>query len=164
MEYLYSPWRSQYFCEDHKNGCIFCEISKDVTEKHFVFYSDEICYGVMNLYPYTPGHLMLIPHRHIDSPNLLLQEEWIHISSLVPNVCEMLYAFGATGINTGINIKEAGGAGIPQHLHWHFVPRFERDTNFMTSIAQTRVYGREFNEIFAKIKKLANQYLQGGKQ
>lgn len=161
MEILYAPTRGNYLKHGIGEGCVFCDISCNTgkDEEHFVFYRDEICFGVMNLYPYSPGHLMFIPHKHIDSPHLLDASEWLHISSLTRRACEMLYAFGAKGINSGINVRSAGGAGIPDHLHWHLVPRFERDTNFMTSIAQTRIYGCEFQEIFNQIKQLSHEFL-----
>lgn len=161
MDIIYAPTRGEYLKNGGGESCVFCEISEQTQKdkEHYVFYRDEVCFGVMNLYPYTPGHLMFIPHKHIDSPHLLSLQEWLHLSSLVQKACEMLYEFGAQGINTGINIKSAGGAGIPDHLHWHLVPRFARDTNFMTSIAQTRIYGCQFEEIFNKILKLSQEFL-----
>ncbi|ANV98601.1 HIT family hydrolase [Helicobacter enhydrae] len=158
MDYLYAPYREEYLKNGTGDGCVFCQISQSTDdEKHFVFYRDDTCFGVMNLYPYTPGHIMFIPHLHLDSPHLCSKELWLHLSECVQWGCEILYEFGAKGINTGINIKKAGGAGIPQHLHWHLVPRFECDTNFMTSIAQTRIYGSVFEECYKKIKTIAEQ-------
>lgn len=161
METLYAPTRRNYLKGLTEGVCPFCTISQEAQrdDEYFVFYRDSLCFGVMNLYPYTPGHLMFIPHLHVDSPDLLSEESWKHLSSLVRQGCEMLYAFGARGINVGINIRGAGGAGIPDHLHWHLVPRFDRDTNFMTSIAQTRIYGCDFREIFEEMKQLSQKYL-----
>lgn len=161
MDIVYAPMRGEYLKNGAGQTCVFCEISqqKEKDEQHYVFYRDELCFGVMNLYPYTPGHFMFIPHKHLDSPHLLSEEQWLHLSKMVQKGCEMLYAFGAKGINTGLNIKDAGGAGIPQHLHWHLVPRFDKDTNFMTSIAQTRIYGCEFDAIFTTITKLSKEFL-----
>ncbi|RDU73476.1 HIT domain-containing protein [Helicobacter aurati] len=124
-----------------------------------VFYNDSLCYAVMNLYPYTPGHFMLIPHTHVDSPSLLSQETWLHLSKLSQKAIAMLEEYGADGINMGINIKQAAGAGIPKHLHVHFVPRFTGDTNFITAIGNTRVYGVEFARIFDRMVELAKKYL-----
>lgn len=161
MQYLYSPWRGAYLQgKEKKCECIFCHLSKVEVGQEWVFYKDEICYGVLNAYPYTPAHFMFIPHKHVDSPHLLEEKEWLHISKKVLQGVSMLYEFGADGINTGINIKEAGGAGIPQHLHWHILPRFKRDTNFMTAIAECRIYGCDFEEIFNTMLALAKKYLK----
>ncbi|STQ86598.1 HIT domain-containing protein [Helicobacter muridarum] len=131
----------------------------EIEKELYVFYNDSLCFGVMNLYPYTPGHFMLIPHSHVDSPSLLSQEIWLHINGIGQRAIAMLEEYGASGINMGINIRQAAGAGIPKHLHLHFVPRFESDTNFITVIGNTRVYGIEFKLIFDKITKLAEKYL-----
>ena len=142
--------------------CVFCAISSqnDKDKQNHVFYRDSICFGVMNLYPYTPGHFMLIPHKHVDSPTLLSQDEWLHINMLSQKAINMLEEYGASGINMGINIRQAAGAGIPKHLHLHFVPRFLGDTNFITAISNARVYGVNFDEIFDKITCLAKKYLE----
>ncbi len=159
---IYAPWRSEYFSTTSSNECTFCLISntKDYDIKNHVFYRDSICFGVMNKYPYTPGHFMIIPHRHIDTPTLLSKDEWLHINKLSQLAICMLEEYGANGINMGINIKQAAGAGIPNHLHIHFVPRFEGDTNFITTIGDSRIYGIDFDSIFDKILSLSKKHLR----
>ncbi|TLD97177.1 HIT family protein [Helicobacter trogontum] len=161
LSHIYSPWRSGYFTTDSNDVCVFCEIANNPHNdvKNRVFYRDSICFGVMNLYPYIPGHFMLIPHKHIDTPTLLSQEEWQHLHILSQKSIAMLEEYGASGINMGINIKKAAGAGIPEHLHLHFVPRYEGDTNFITTIANSRVYGVDFDSIYDKISCLAKKHL-----
>lgn len=156
MQHIYCPWRSDYF-KNKVDGCVFCDISNNPNEdeNNRVFYRDEICFGIMNLYPYTPGHFMIIPHKHVDTPSSLLLEEWLHIQKLSFGAFRLLEEYGCSGINTGINIKKAGGAGIPEHLHMHFVPRYIGDTNFITSIGDSRIYGINFDSIFEKIKALS---------
>ncbi|MGP1451085.1 MAG: HIT family protein [Wolinella sp.] len=156
MENIYAPWRSAYFGEV-RDGCVFCNISKNPNEDDMqkVFYRDELAFAVMNKYPYTPGHFMIIPHMHVDSPVLLPEETWLHLNALVRRGVGLLEEFGAHGVNYGINIKQSAGAGIPAHLHLHLVPRWGGDTNFITSISDSRVYGVDFEEIFQKIKALA---------
>lgn len=161
---VYSPWRTQYFSDedsrnlDSKDTCIFCEISKCENPKSkYVFYKDSICYCVMNLYPYMPAHFMVIPHRHVDSPTLLDIDEWLHIAKISKKAIKLLETYGAEGINMGINIKQAAGAGIPKHLHLHFVPRFIGDTNFITAISHCRVYGLDFDKVFDRILELSNE-------
>ncbi len=161
MENLYAPWRSAYFSEK-VDGCVFCHISCNKDDDHIqkVFYRDLVCFGVMNKYPYTPGHIMLIPHTHVDVPLLLPQKEWLHIQVLAQKCITMLLdGFGAQGVNMGINIKRSAGAGIPDHLHIHLVPRWNGDTNFITAVADTRIYGVDFEDIYEKIKTLAQEFL-----
>ncbi|MDU7692767.1 MAG: HIT domain-containing protein [Helicobacter sp.] len=160
MQRIYSPWRAEYF-DKSPSSCIFCEISKNPQndDKNFVFYRDSRIFGVMNLYPYTPGHILLIPHDHIKSPELLDPSIYTHLFEIAKSAMLMLYDFGADGINMGLNIQKAAGAGIPDHLHLHLLPRFENDANFMLSIFETRVYGHNFEQIFQQIKTLAQKYL-----
>lgn len=161
MEYVYAPWRSEYFGKK-KEECIFCSISQsiDKDEEQGVFYRDSDCFMVMNRYPYTPGHFMIIPHTHTDSPLGLDDESWMRVSLLCKKSVKVLEEFGAEGVNSGINIKQVAGAGIPNHLHIHMVPRFRGDTNFITSISDTRVYGVDFDSIYRKISSIAKEILR----
>ena len=161
MEHIYSPWRAKYFEEELK-GCVFCEISLNPKEdeENFVFYRDEICFCVMNRYPYTPGNFLIIPHDHIDSPTSLDRAVWGHLNDIAQKCIALLEEFGSLGVNYGINIKKVAGAGIPQHLHIHLVPRYEGDTNFFTTISQCRTYGVDFKVIYQKIKTLAHKHLR----
>ena len=163
MQRLYSPWRSEYV-STHKNidGCVFCHISENSQDdsKSHILYRDELCFIVMNKYPYTPGHFMIIPHLHTDKLEELPSETWLHMSALAQKGVRLLKeGFGAHGVNIGMNLGKAGGAGIAEHIHMHLVPRFERDTNFITSIADTRVYSTDFERIYIKIKGLIPKYL-----
>lgn len=161
MDRIYSPWRSQYF-GSKGNDCVFCDISKhpECDEENRVFYRDSVCFGVMNRYPYTPGHFMIIPHFHTDTPDILPQTDWLHIHKLSQKAVSLLYEYGANGINIGMNIKKAGGAGIPEHIHLHILPRYTGDTNFFTTIAEGRTYGVDFDLVFEKIKKLAQKHFK----
>lgn len=160
MERVYAPWRKAYLEDeemDDKVDCIFCYLSRSAAQdrKHKVFYRDSHCFAVMNRFPYTPGHFMIIPHFHADSPRTLPVEIWSHLHTIGHHGTELLMQFGALGVNYGINIKEDSGAGIPAHLHLHLVPRRRGDTNFITTIGETRVYGLDFEEVFLRISSLA---------
>jgi diadenosine tetraphosphate (Ap4A) HIT family hydrolase len=161
-EILYAPWRDEYVTNDKIQGCVFCHIStheKDDEALH-VLYRDEHCFMVMNKYPYTPGHFMIIPHKHTDKLEELPSETWLHMSALAQKGVRLLKeGFGAHGVNIGMNLGSAGGAGIAEHIHMHLVPRFNRDTNFITSIADTRVYSTDFEKIYKKIKNLLPLYI-----
>lgn len=159
MDRIYAPWRSKYF-GSCAQGCVFCTIASNPQddEKNRVIYRDDKIFGVMNLYPYTPGHFMLIPLAHCDSPEELPLEIWLHLHKFSHKAANVLYEYGAQGVNMGLNIKKAGGAGIPEHLHMHFVPRYIGDTNFITSIGEARTYGMDFDSVYAKIKVLGAKY------
>lgn len=181
MEYLYAPWRSGYFIQKNAE-CVFCAISQgaqssldveslksNVAEDstlrqadlaNRVFYRDDKVFCVMNKFPYTPGHFLIIPHTHTHSPELLEMDIWLHLQKIAHKSVALLKEFGAKGINLGMNIERAGGAGIPEHLHLHLIPRFIGDTNFFTTIGDSRAYGVDFDAIFQRICKLAQVYLK----
>jgi diadenosine tetraphosphate (Ap4A) HIT family hydrolase len=159
---LYAPWRDEYVSGKKIEGCVFCHISshQEEDEELQVLYRDEYCFIVMNRYPYTPGHFMIIPHLHTDKLEELPNETWLHISALAQKSVRLLKeGFGAQGVNIGMNLGKAGGAGIAEHIHMHLVPRWERDTNFITAIADTRVYSTDFEKIYKKIKDLVPKYI-----
>lgn len=151
---MYAPWRSDYITGEQIEGCIFCHISShagDDNELH-VLYRDEYCFVVMNRYPYTPGHFMIIPHLHTDKLEALESEVWLHIADLAQKGVRLLKeSFNAQGVNIGMNLGGAAGAGIADHIHLHLVPRWRGDTNFITSVAETRVYSTDFEKIYQKI-------------
>ena len=159
---LYAPWRDEYVTNEKIQGCVFCHIStheKDDNEL-LVLYRDEYCFIVMNKYPYTPGHFMIIPHFHTDKLEELESEVWLHMSQLAQKGVRLLKeGFGAHGVNIGMNLGASAGAGIAEHIHMHLVPRFNRDTNFITSIGQNRVYSTDFDKIYEKIKSLIPKYI-----
>lgn len=161
MDYMYAPWRSQYFNEK-KQGCVFCAISLDSEkdEEHHVLYRDEHCFIVMNRYPYSPGHFMVIPHFHTDALEALEPKVWLHIASIAQRCVQMLkHGLGAQGVNLGMNLGKSGGAGIAEHIHYHILPRWQGDTNFITTLANTRVYGSDFEEIYHRLKKSVPEYI-----
>ncbi len=159
---LYAPWRDEYINDKEIKGCVFCHISQhpDEDENLHLLYRDEFCFIVMNRYPYTPGHFMIIPHLHTDKLEELPSEVWLHISDLAQKCVRLLKdGIGAHGVNIGMNLGSAGGAGIAEHIHMHLVPRWSRDTNFMTSIAQNRVYSTDFVKVYKKIRDLIPSYI-----
>ena len=158
---LYAPWRDEYIAGAKIEGCVFCHISAnaDKDAEFHILHRDEFCFVVMNKYPYTPGHFMIIPHLHTDKLEELESETWLHMSALAQKGVRLLKeGFGAHGVNIGMNLGAAGGAGIAEHIHMHLVPRFNRDTNFITSITDTRVYSTDFEKIYKKMKSLIPKY------
>ncbi|SKB26207.1 HIT family protein [Malaciobacter marinus] len=160
MEKIYAPWRHEYVTEDKIKGCVFCHIGKNLDdEKLQVVFSDELCYVVMNKYPYSPGHMMVIPYTHTDKIEDLDDEVWLRISLRVKQGVKLLKdVMNAHGVNIGMNLSDAAGAGIAEHVHYHLLPRWKGDTNFITVIGQTRVYPADFDEIFKRLKNSATKY------
>lgn len=162
MQYLYAPWRDEYIKNNKSCGCPFCDIVANPWDDkaNRVLYRDELCFIVMNLYPYTPGHFMVIPNKHLDNIESLEKETWLHMSELVQKCVRMLKEeMKVMGVNIGMNLGPCAGAGIAEHVHYHIVPRWERDTNFITTISDTRVFSTDFDAIFEKILKNLQKYL-----
>lgn len=160
MEHLYAPWRYSYVSDEKIKDCVFCHISENKDdEKYQVLFSDEHCFIVMNKYPYSPGHFMVVPHFHTSNIEDLDEIVWERVSKRVKQAVKFIKEImPCEGVNIGMNLGKAAGAGIEQHVHYHLVPRWIGDTNFITSIAQTRVYPASFNEIFSKLKNNSNKY------
>ena len=156
MESLYAPWREQYVTHINDiKGCVFCHASAtaDSDDELGILYKDEHCFVVMNKYPYAPGHFMVIPHTHVENLEDLDKDVWLRMNELAYEGVKLIKeVVNAQGVNIGINLGQAAGAGIAEHLHLHLVPRWGRDTNFMTSIAGQRVYSSDFNRIYKEMK------------
>ena len=154
MDYLCAPWRSEYFTEK-RSGCPFCDAAADAAfdDRNGVLFRARHCFGVMNLYPYSPGAFMVIPYEHVDNIECLSDDAWAEMSRYVrAGVGILKRTLGANGINIGMNLGAAAGAGIAEHVHYHLVPRWQRDTNFITTIANVRVNGVSFAPLFEKLK------------
>jgi diadenosine tetraphosphate (Ap4A) HIT family hydrolase len=160
MEHLYAPWRYSYVSDEKIKNCVFCHISKNKDdEKYQVLFSDEYCFVVMNKYPYSPGHFMVVPNFHTSNIEDLDDEIWQRVSKRVKQAVKLLKdVMPCEGVNIGMNLGKAAGAGIEQHVHYHLVPRWIGDTNFITTIGQTRVYPASFQEIFCKLKNNSKKY------
>lgn len=154
LEYLCAPWRSEYFGKK-ESGCVFCRVAKspEFDTQNGVLFRAKHCFGVMNLYPYSPGAFMVIPYNHSDNIESLSLEVWLEMSQKVRKGVEILKQNANTdGVNIGMNLGKAAGAGIAEHVHYHLVPRWSGDTNFITTIAGVRVNGVPFAEIYEKLR------------
>ena len=154
MQHLCAPWRSEYF-STKKDSCVFCDvINSDDDDKNGVLFRAKHCFGIMNLYPYSPGHFMIIPNQHTDKIEELDEQTWFEMSKFVRLGVEILKKeLYANGVNIGMNLGKAAGAGIAEHVHYHLVPRWSGDTNFITTISDVRVNGTPFHPLFEKLKK-----------
>jgi ATP adenylyltransferase len=143
MERLWSPWRMEYILastdEPEDAGCIFCRI-RDGEQEERVLARSDLGYVTLNRYPYSPGHLLVIPNRHVGELEELTDEESLALQLLLGrSVAALREEYGPHGFNLGMNLGRVAGAGIPDHLHWHVVPRWSADTSFMPVVGQTIV-------------------------
>jgi ATP adenylyltransferase len=143
MERLWSPWRHAYItaADPRPAGCVFClAADPHQPDRSLVVADGTHAFVILNLYPYNSGHLMVVPRRHLDALGLATADELQEIITLVRDA-ELVLAevYRPAGINVGMNLGRAAGAGIADHLHVHLVPRWEGDTNFVTVVGETRV-------------------------
>ena len=159
MQYLYAPWRDKYFDSD-KSICPFCEYKNKSDDELGIIFRAKYSYVIMNAYPYSGGHFMVIPYEHIENLEDLDNETWKEICDLVKIGVKILKEkLNAQGVNIGMNLGDMAGAGIAKHCHYHLVPRWFKDTNFITTIANTRVCGSDLEKIRQILKKAYEEYL-----
>jgi ATP adenylyltransferase len=158
MKNLWSPWRSQYIesfkHEQAGDNCIFCEAAKkDISDLgNLLVRKSEKIIVVMNLFPYNNGHLMVLPARHVGSLQEITKEESHELIDelfLAEKVLNKIYS--PQGFNIGANLGRAGGAGIDDHIHFHILPRWNGDTNFMPVIGEVRVISQELSDTKKKL-------------
>ena len=145
LDRLYTPWRLAYVTGAAKSSdCVFCAAQQSSDADALIVLRGAACFVILNLFPYNNGHLMVVPNRHIATLVDALPEE-LHEMMEFTRLSEIALreAFEPHGLNVGINLGKAAGAGILEHLHIHLVPRWTGDTNFMTVIGQTRVLPQE---------------------
>jgi len=157
MELLYAPWRIQYILAPRpprSNTSIFTEIAQsNDDEANLVVARDRTCYAVLNRYPYTAGHLMVVPYKETPDLHGLTEEELGDLMKLVRRCQSALTrVMKPNGFNIGLNLGTAAGAGIEQHLHIHVVPRWAGDTNFMPVISNTMILPEALADLAAKVR------------
>ena len=156
MERLWSPWRTRYIeqARDQPEGCFLCELPKEGDdEKALILARGGTAFVIMNLYPYNPGHVLVAPFRHVAEPGDLIDQEILDLGHLQQRSLDALGGeMRPDGYNVGLNLGRVAGAGIPGHLHWHVVPRWNGDTNFMSVTAHARVLPESLEETYAKLK------------
>jgi ATP adenylyltransferase len=142
MDYLWTPWRYAYVTNSGgPPTCVFCDAVKSKNDaKTLVVYRGQHCFVILNAYPYTPGHVMVVPYAHVDELRKLPAEaanEMMGLSQRMETVLRELYR--PDGINLGMNIGKAAGAGIAGHIHMHVLPRWVADANFVSVVCETRI-------------------------
>ncbi|MHB1927597.1 MAG: HIT family protein [Leptospirillum sp.] len=157
MESLSAPWRMRYIKGESRatedGGCVLCELSRSgVRKDRLVLHRTALCYVVLNAYPYTSGHLMVVPHDHGGTLSGQSPESLREMMDLL-RICEKILEkeYNPSGFNLGINVGKSAGAGIRDHLHAHILPRWEGDTNFMTTIHEIRVLPEELQASYERL-------------
>jgi ATP adenylyltransferase len=155
MDYIWSPWRYAYISGAEKaSGCIFCDLAKDKDDqKTLIVHRGTHCFVVLNRFPYTSGHVMIVPYEHLDELQKLSSQaahEMMDLSQKLEHTLRVLYR--PDGINLGMNIGAAAGAGIAGHIHMHILPRWVADANFMTVVGETRVLPETLDTTWERIR------------
>jgi ATP adenylyltransferase len=156
MDYLWTPWRYAYVSSMEKTPtCVFCDaVNAGDDAKTRIVYRRQHCFVILNTFPYTPGHVMIVPYAHLDELQKLPSEaanEMMALSQRMESVLRELYH--PDGINLGMNIGKAAGAGIAGHIHMHVLPRWVADANFVSVVCETRVIPETLDETYARIKR-----------
>ena len=154
MDYLWTPWRYAYITDAARTaGCVFCELQKKSDEEAFVVHRAQHCYIVLNAFPYTSGHVMVVPYAHLDRLEKLPREAADEMMGLSQKMESVLRAeYKPDGVNLGMNIGEAAGAGVAGHIHMHILPRWSADSNFMTVVGETRVMPEDLKTTWRRLR------------
>lgn len=160
MDYLWTPWRYAYITESQgAGGCVFCEkLNENDDARSLIVHRGLHCFICLNTYPYNNGHSMVVPYAHIDELLKLPDEsatEMMQLTQKLEAVLRQLYT--PDGINLGMNLGKAAGAGVAGHIHMHILPRWFGDTNFMTVTAETRVLPETLETTYVRMKKAFQQ-------
>ena len=158
-ERLWAPWRFDYIAKAGKSGTsgdIFVDLpAEDNDRENLILFRGQTAFVIMNRFPYTNGHLMVAPYQETPEIGDLNDEALLEVNRLIARCIEWLKtAYEPEGFNIGVNMGKAAGAGIASHLHWHVVPRWSGDTNFMTTVADTRVIPQDLHDSYDLLKRI----------
>jgi ATP adenylyltransferase len=156
MDYLWSPWRYRYVSQAGKGeGCPFClklTASPAEDRKHLVLYRGQSNFILLNLYPYTTGHILVTPYAHVANLDQIAPEVLTEMMGLAQRAQSALKAcYNPEGYNLGMNLGKCAGAGVADHLHLHVLPRWTGDSNFMTVVGETRVQPEDLYATYDKL-------------
>ena len=150
MDRLWAPWRNKYITAKKQKSCIFCSANK---KSDYVFIKTQLSVAMLNAFPYNNGHILVAPLRHIKDLKNLKENELLDLFNTINRAIALLNKIlRPKGYNVGINMGRVAGAGIPGHIHFHIVPRWNGDTNFMSTINSTRVISQSLDELCKRLK------------
>ena len=153
VDFLWAPWRMEYILGDKKGKkCIFCPTDRQSLKRRLILRQTSFSLVMLNRFPYAYAHLMVAPVRHVDRVKKLRKQEMADILENVGQAIEILEdAFHPDGFNVGMNLGQVAGAGVLHHLHFHIVPRWQGDTNFMPALAECRVIPEHLNQTYQRL-------------
>lgn len=156
MEHLWSPWRYRYVSQaGQAEGCPFChkiEIDSSRDREHLLLHRGQNNFVLLNLYPYTTGHMLIIPYAHVASLDQVTPETLVEMMELAQRLQTVLRTvYHPEGYNLGMNLGKCAGAGVADHLHLHVLPRWCGDSNFMTVLGETRVQPEDLHTTYDKL-------------
>lgn len=154
MDYLWTPWRYAFVSGAVPAECIFCTAPRQTDEKARIVHRGQHCYVILNAFPYTNGHVMIVPYAHLDELHKLSAEaaqEMMALTQRLEVVLRELYR--PDGLNLGMNLGKAAGAGIAGHIHMHILPRWVADANFISVIGETRVLPEALEVTWGRVRK-----------
>lgn len=159
MENLWAPWRIEYILGKKESRCIFCPDAPELTdEERLILFHGEFVMVMMNRFPYNNGHLLVAPWRHVSGLDQLSGEEMRHLMNWVRISVSILgSAMKCDGYNVGLNLGKVAGAGYEDHLHFHIVPRWHGDSNFMAVLADVRTIPEHIKQTYSKLLPLFNK-------
>jgi len=155
LDRLWNPWRYRYVTKELRpEGCIFCDLPKDQNDElSLIVHRARFNYVILNRYPYTTGHLMVVPFQHTDSLQGIDNPTAEELFTLVRVAdLKLRQVYRPKGMNLGMNQGEAAGAGIAEHIHMHVLPRWIGDANFLTVVGETRILPEDLSETYRKLK------------
>ena len=155
MEHIWSPWRYKYIASsDREPGCVFCRVQREESDReNLIIHRASLNFVILNLYPYTSGHLMIVPYEHVASLASVTEPVTNEMMALAKKAQTSLEAeYRPDGFNIGMNLGRNAGAGVAEHIHLHVVPRWAGDTNFMAVLAGTTVVPEALKDIAAKLR------------
>jgi ATP adenylyltransferase len=168
MQRLWAPWRETYITKlsTRQKSCVFCRILAGKKDKqNLIFIRKASAYAVLNLYPYSNGHCLVVPTRHVSDISKLTQEEYAALMGLLRETKDLVQtALGPHGFNVGMNLGRIAGAGIPGHVHVHVVPRWKGDHNFMPVTASTKVISQSLSVIYKKLDDAYQKRYRGARK
>ncbi len=153
---LWAPWRMEFIAAEKPPGCIFCDFPaapESEDRRNLIVHRTAHAFAILNRFPYNSGHLMVVPRQHGADLDALAPEAWADLQALLRRAASLLRAvYRPEGLNVGINLGKVAGAGIVDHLHWHLVPRWAGDNNFMPVLADTRVVVDHLDSAWEKLR------------